>query len=86
LELCNIKVGERMNWNSIHFGKLKKDDIFKHIEDRRWQKLRVRLKGKSLEYKYQSLCDWLDINAYDESAQVQVTNYINALKRGGLIK
>lgn len=75
-----------INWGSIHCGKITKEEITKHVVDSNWQKLRLHLKGKDLGYKYFCLCNWLHDNKSSRSSQVQVTNYINALKRGGLVK
>lgn len=74
-----------MNWKKIHFGKISNDDIMKHIKDPKWQELREDLKGKTLEEKYKMLHKWLLSHKNSHSAQVQVTNYINALARAGLV-
>ena len=75
-----------MEWNKIHCGKISKKEITEYIIDISWQSLRLHLKGKTLEYKYMALEDWLKYNENSRACQVQVTNYINALKRGGLVK
>lgn len=65
------------------------EEIHKVIKDEAWQRLRVSLKGKSTYIKLQQ-CS-LYIKSFDEGssdearrrANVQVMNYLNALKRGG---
>ena len=74
-----------MNWNKLIAGPISVEEITKHIKDPVWQKLREELKGKSLEEKYKELSAWLHKHGNSRAAQVQVTNYINALKRGGNI-
>jgi hypothetical protein len=88
MELRNIKISERIivDWDKIHFGKISKKEIAEYVKENGWQILREYLKGKSLEDKYLRLFAWVYINKCSRASQVQVTNYVNALKRGGLIK
>lgn len=74
-----------MDWLLLHCGTLTKDEILTSVKDEEWQVLREHLKGSSLAYKYAGLKFWLDAHQHSRKAQVQVTNYVNALKRGGLI-
>ena len=76
----------RPNWSSLHFGLLTQDEITLYVKDVEWQKLRSALVGIPLEAKHYELKRWLKRNDNNRASQVQVTNYINALKRGGLIK
>lgn len=75
-----------MNWKALHAGKITKAEIMEAIPDRLWQDLRISMLGASLSVKYSYLENWLKIHQHSRRAQVQVTNYINALKRGGLIE
>lgn len=75
-----------LNWSRLHFGQLTRIDIENYVYDDEWQDLRKSMKGKSLEFKYATLSGWLTNNRNCRAAQVQVTNYVNALKRGGLIE
>jgi hypothetical protein len=72
--------------NYPHFGPLTKTEIMEAIEDDEWQKFRLSLKGLSTKMKIQKLWSWVDEHEYSHDAKVQVTNYVNALKRGGQIK
>ena len=74
-----------MDWNKIHFGKLNKQDILKYVQNETWQKVRRSMKGTSLDIKYTTLQHWLVTNNYSNESKIQVTNYVNALKRGGLL-
>ena len=74
-----------MNWNSLHCGKITTNEILQYCIGEDWQKLRRELKGTTLEEKYRCLRDWLESHNHSRAAQVQVTNYINALRRAGLI-
>ena len=51
-----------------------------------WQNFRSSLLYTGLEHKRKSLWLWLLEHHFDRASQVQVSNYINALKRGGLLK
>lgn len=71
----------------IALKKIVKNDLFyKAINDTDWQKIRVSLLRTSTQHKYEVLKAFLKRRAYDELAQIAVLNYINALKRGGLVK
>ena len=70
----------------LSFGPLTRTEITLHVMNEEWQKLRVSLAGTTLERRYSLLREWLKENNTDRASQVQVTNYINALKRGGMIK
>jgi uncharacterized protein (DUF934 family) len=63
-----------------------KSEIVNHcINDENWQKFRRSLKGLPTTQKLIKLADWL-VTAEDQlrpGAEVQVANYINALRRGG---
>jgi len=55
-----------------------------------WQAFREGLKGLPTSDKLDELSNWLSINRYTDelgiwTAHVQVSNYLNALKRGGLL-
>ena len=75
-----------MNWSKLYFGKLKRIDILKAVADPIWQETRLCMKGTTLHMKYEILEQWLKKNNYSRSAQIQVTNYITALSKNGLIK
>lgn len=74
-----------LNWSSIHAGKISREEILRHCQNGGWQELRLKLKGISLEEKFRLLKEWLETHNHSRAAQVQVTNYINALARAGLI-
>jgi len=75
-----------MNWNELTFGHYSMDIILKSVRDIPWQQVRVSMKGTSLEFKHTTLIAWLVKNNYSDQAKIQVTNYVNALRRGGLVK
>lgn len=55
------------------------------VQDPVWQKFREELKGLPTEKKLDRLHHWLRLGPASRRRQVQVDNYINALKRGGLL-
>ena len=73
-----------MNWQSLVVP-ITQAEIKLHIQDKEWQKTRMSLQGQSLDKKYRILKHWLATHNNSRAAQVQVANYVNALKRGGLI-
>jgi hypothetical protein len=72
-----------MDWERMVMP-LKKEEINKAIRDKNWQAIRISLLGTSLEEKYERLSSLWDKG--DRTTKVQIANYVNALKRGGLIK
>lgn len=74
-----------MNWNSLIFGSYNRVQIRTAVDDSNWQKFRESLRGANLPNKYVQLLEWLMKRGYTEKSKVQVTNYVNALRRGGLI-
>lgn len=68
------------------FGQFNKYLILESVNNYEWQVFRISLKGLDTKEKIQRLRIWLVINRFSRKSKVQVTNYINALKRGGLIK
>jgi len=75
-----------MNWNRLIFGKLKMDEILEAVDNDEWQELRKSLKGESLSLRYRELEKYLEQHKYSKRAKIRVTNYVNALKRGGMIE
>ena len=74
-----------LDWHKTYFGKVHIKEVLQVVKDEEWQKVRLDIKGKSLEYKHSELCNWLLRNKYSKAAKIQVTNYTTALSRGGLI-
>lgn len=65
--------------------KLKRADIQIAIEDERWQTFRMSMKGTPTEIKLDMLCTWFEESPKKKLAIIQIVNYYNALKRGGLV-
>lgn len=82
----NSTHNSEMDWSKLYFGHLRKSEVDSAVHSFEWQQLRIWLKGKSLNIKYFNLMKWLTYNKCSRKAQVQVTNYVTALSRGGLIK
>lgn len=75
-----------MNWKELYAGKVNRSEVQQAVQDEEWQALRVYMKGKSLWMKYILLRNWLEKNKHSSKSKLQVTNYITALSRGGLIQ
>lgn len=74
-----------LDWSSIHSGPVTQEEIEQFCNDPKWQELRDSLEGVPLEEKFKQLKEWLRSHGNSRAAQVQVTNYVNALSRGGLV-
>ena len=55
------------------------------IKDSDWQHLRLSLLGTPTSHKLAECHAFLERRGWDETAHICVINYINALKRGGLL-
>jgi hypothetical protein len=75
-----------MNWNILIRGKYCIDDVLIAVKEESWQKTRKSMLRTSLRFKYNTLLQWLIDHEFDERSSIQVTNYVHALKRGGLLK
>jgi len=62
---------------------MKRADIQIAIKDQEWQSFRISLKGKSTKDKLKDLADYLN-KGRTHNKEIQVQNYINALRRAGL--
>ena len=62
---------------------LTRKEILEAVKDKQWQAIRLSLLGTSLEHKFKVLSEWHSKG--DRKSLVQVANYVNTLKRGGLI-
>lgn len=74
-----------MDWVKLIFGVYNRKQVLDAVDDTTWQNLRIRLKGTSMEYRYKALQHYLGEEP-EERKKIQVTNYVYALKRGGLWK
>lgn len=74
------------NWKMLYFGHVSVIDMRKYTPEAEWQKVRIDMKGKTTAYKYTALCRWLICCQFSYASKIQVTNYVTALSRGGLIK
>ncbi|HPS39827.1 MAG TPA: hypothetical protein PL124_10475 [Candidatus Cloacimonadota bacterium] len=73
------------DWGKLHSGKLSWDQIEEAIQDPTWQYARKTMKGKPMTSKWRLCQDYLKIKSNGALAKVAVTNYVNALKRAGLV-
>ena len=92
LTLRESELQDVKNWSHLIFGTYSIKEVLQAVSDPVWQSIRISMLGEPLRRKMQILEDWLDIP--DEltevgspyTKKVQVTNYVHALKRGGLIR
>jgi len=73
-----------LNWDALTVDDVTREEIQRYVDDSEWQDFRKQLKGETIPDKYKMLKNWLDTHP-TRKAKVQVTNYVNALKRAGLI-
>ena len=60
-------------------------EIRQSIVDPTWQAFRISMHRLTTRQKLDRCTDWLTMKFYSRTAVVQTTNYINALKRAGLV-
>lgn len=73
------------NWSALFDGPLTRLEIDLAIADPTWQEVRADMKGRSMSAKYRACKDYLKFKQNTQLAKIAVTNYINALKRAGLV-
>ena len=76
-----------LNWHEFRFY----DSIptiirLQHVKDEDWQAIRKSMLSTDLEFKYHTLKDWLEQKKFSEKSKVQTQNYVQALRRSGLIE
>lgn len=83
-------------WDKLIFGTYNHHEVVDAIRDGEWQTFRSRLIGSLQEVKFTSLVKYIweadihfkmhhiTLTEYNR-CKVRVTNYVNALRRGGLI-
>ena len=77
-------------WDREVPAPLRHEEVKECVSDPIWQVFRVSMKGKSTTQKLVMLDSWcnscIEIHgSLTRKCDVQVGNYINALKRGGLL-
>lgn len=78
-------------WEHLIFGIYSIGEIIKAVDDTTWQKVKLSMRGLSLGEKRATLEKYVKENPSTQggvpwAVKVRVTNYVNALKRGGLIR
>ena len=56
------------------------------VKDDDWQTIRKSMLKTDLEFKYKTLQNWLEKNKYSDKSKIQTQNYMQALRRSGLIE
>lgn len=73
------------DWDSITFGKFSMKEVLLCTGQSRWQRFRKSLRGLSIDEKFSKLNSWLRMRNRSHCSKVQVTNYVNALRRAGQV-
>ena len=76
---------ERREYDDLIFGMFSPSDVREAVNNTQWQAFRVSLKGLPTDMKLAELRKYAEENPSADT-YVQVTNYVYALKRGGLLK
>jgi len=74
------------DWEHLVFGIYPVNTVLRAVKDPDWQAVRLAMKGEPMWVKKMCLETWLTDATAEQLPQrcIQVTNYVNALKRGGL--
>ena len=76
-----------LNWSEFAFFDWIPTVIrLQSVKDDDWQVIRKSMLGTTLEFKFESLKNWLEQNNHSEKSKVQTQNYVQALRRSGLIE
>ena len=85
-EHCKLlRIVPELDWPSLIFGTFSPSEVQDAVQDETWQELRVSLLGEPMDKKFIALRKYLHENE-DIRRRIQITNYVYALRRGGLIK
>jgi len=74
-------------WQALLFGTFNVKQVIFAVQDVKWQAFRTSLLNLPLDEKHSRLTHYVTSAPVgtEQIRKVQVTNYVNALKRGGLI-
>ena len=76
-----------LKWSKFEFFDWSPTVIRLHsVKDEAWQIIRKSILKTDLEFKDETLQNWLDKNKYSDKSKIQTQNYMQALKRGGFIE
>lgn len=73
-------------WQELIFGSYNIQTVLEAVKDANWQRIRRSMLGTTTEFKYNTLLKYLEELKYSGDAKCRVTNYVYALKRGGILK
>jgi hypothetical protein len=62
-----------------------REETLKHVRDKQWKAFRSKLRGQPLGIRKESLLKWLEANDFNRASRVQVGNYLQILKKAGLL-
>ena len=77
---------DTLDWNKLRFGCFSLPTVQNAVDSKNWQEFREKLRNVPLSYRYEMLEQWVETNKNAMQARIQVTNYVNALKRAGMLK
>lgn len=75
-----------MEYNHLIFGTYNIKEVLTAVNWEEWQAVRINMLTTSTEYKLQRCEMFLRETTDVGRARICVTNYIHALKRGGLLR
>ena len=76
-----------LNWSDFKFFDWIPTVIrLQSVKDEDWQQVRKSMLRTTLKFKFDTLHNWLEKNDYSEKSKVQAQNYMQALRRSGLIE
>jgi len=59
--------------------------IIEAVREDGWYNLRKEMKNTPMDKRYDILMKWLEDHYFDERSRIQVSNYVNALRRAGML-
>ena len=83
----NLRKCTGLTWSEFEFFDWIPTVIrFQSVKDGNWQVIRRSMLKTPLEFKHDVLQKWLEKNKYSKKSKVQTQNYVQALRRSGLIE
>ena len=75
-----------LDWDSLSLEEpVSRERRTRAIAEEDWQRFRRGLKGTDLDEKYSALRSWVDRHDGSILSQIQVSNYVDALRRAGQV-
>ena len=77
---------ESLDWEHLRFGVFSQPTTKAMWDDKEWKCFLTVLSGVPVSYRYKLLDEWVDKHCNTMKSRIQVTAYVNGLKKAGMLK